>query len=773
MRERWPFYATASLLLLFLSLGAITLITKAVAQEEDQLFSDITVQMYALDPDSGAILDTEDPSCRVDDPSTPQNEADDRYGCTAFDRDHYPPDQVRPYPYAINSATVGIEGDYLLDVVPREMGPSGHHPLALRAQAIVARTYAYCAIHAWEQPGGGEGDPYWGNCLREINNSNSFQVFVPYHFDTLTSADQQAVQDAVAEVAHLIDAEETERGAIFAEFSADAYLRTAAGDYDYLRSVEDPISYDPAIPGIISATGAHQRGMSQNGANRWAWGNSSRLGGGEPWSVRWEDEREILVHYYTGVHLQDGGGYSLTPEDRWNLLTYTVASEVVAGQSYSDTLILQNTSTWDWNPYDVVLGYQWTAPDAPPTYEDWQIVAEEIALEAGDTLTTTVAVAAPAVSRVYDLHWDFARPGEGYFWFHHQWPHPVMPITVTGGATPTPTPTSTPTLTPTPTFTPTPTPSPTPTPKPTSTPGPWGEWVAAEETVMRDEPFDERQAYARLLSQVRDEVLAVDPKGEAYIRLTYRYAPEVTVILMQDEALRQRVKALAVETRPLLEDLVARRSAGGGRLQEAWVEEVLAVLEDLEQKTSPELREEIAWWRKMLPGWAGKTGREIWSSLPERETPAEPVFTGAPEEVVLRGRDGAEIRRYGRLLSRVRDEVMLRADGGEVYVALVYRYTPEVVAILWREEGLRREAEALLVKAEPALESLLDEEGGEWQFSPEWITRADRFLDALAQEGEPGLEEELVWWQKRLSGWAGKTPQEIWRELLSESRVSR
>jgi len=290
---------------------------------------------------------------------------------------------------------------------------------------------------------------------------------------------------------------------------------------------------------------------------------------------------------------------------------------------------------------------------------------------------------------------------------------------------------------------------------------------------MRDEPFDERQAYARLLSRVRDEVMAVNPKGEAYIRLTYRYAPEVTALLMQDEALRQRVKVLAVETCPLLEDLVARRSAGRVRLQEMWIEEALAVLEDLEQKASPELREEVAWWRKMLPGWAGKTGQEIWASLPEREVSVKPVFTGAAEEVVLRGRSGAEIQRYGRLLSRVRDEVMLRADGGEVYVALVYRYTPEVVAILLRDEGLRREAEALLLEAEPALESLLDEKRGEWQFSTKWITRAERFLGALAQEGSSALEEELGWWQKRLSGWIEKTPQEIWRELLSESRVSR
>lgn len=249
---------------------------KKITAQANAVPEEITVTMYALNQQGGIDWTQEITLCQI---------SDVRYGCTAFPGEN----TEYPYPYATNPVTVSIEDDYLLDVVPQEMGPSGHHPLALQAQAIVARTYAYCAIHAWEQPGGGEGDPYWGNCLREINNSNSFQVFVPYHFDTLTSANQQAVQDAVAEVAYLVDAEETERGPIFAEFSADAYLRTAAGDYDYLRSVEDPISYDLAIPGIISATGAHQRGMSQNGANRWAWGNSSRLGGGEPWSIRWED----------------------------------------------------------------------------------------------------------------------------------------------------------------------------------------------------------------------------------------------------------------------------------------------------------------------------------------------------------------------------------------------------------------------------------------------------------------------------------------------------
>jgi len=75
-KKRWPFYATASFLFLSLSLGAITLITIAVAQEEGQLFLEITVKMYALEPDSGAIVDAENP-CQI---------ADTRYGCTADPR---------------------------------------------------------------------------------------------------------------------------------------------------------------------------------------------------------------------------------------------------------------------------------------------------------------------------------------------------------------------------------------------------------------------------------------------------------------------------------------------------------------------------------------------------------------------------------------------------------------------------------------------------------------------------------------------------------------
>ncbi|MBC7226217.1 MAG: hypothetical protein H5T61_03170 [Thermoflexales bacterium] len=325
----------------------------------------ITVMMYALKGNGEIDWDQPNPLCQWDDPSTPQNEADTRYGCTEFDSGRYPPEQVRPYPYPTNPAQVEIEGDYLLDVVPREMEPS-YHPLALRAQAIASRTYAYCAIRANEG-----GEDYWGNCRREINNSNQFQVFIPYYFDRLSSAYQQAVQEAVNETEglYLIYAPEPGKGPIFAEFSADAYLRTASGDYGYLRSVENPISYAPAITGIISETNAHQRGMSQNGASRWGFGNSGRYGTGEPWPIRWEDYRQILVHYYTGVHLVDNQGNTLTPSDRWNLLNHTVPTTVTAGSVFTPSLMLQNTSTWEWWEEAIVLGYQWTASGASPLPE--------------------------------------------------------------------------------------------------------------------------------------------------------------------------------------------------------------------------------------------------------------------------------------------------------------------------------------------------------------------------------------------------------------------
>jgi len=97
------------------------------------------------------------------------------WGCTAFcNESGYPCErsQTRAYPYSTNPATISIETDYLLNVVPREMSIDAFHPTAIQAQAIAARSYAYWHIR--------QGST--------INNSSQFQVFVPYFFEALPPA---------------------------------------------------------------------------------------------------------------------------------------------------------------------------------------------------------------------------------------------------------------------------------------------------------------------------------------------------------------------------------------------------------------------------------------------------------------------------------------------------------------------------------------------------------------------------------------------------------
>lgn len=86
----------------------------------------ITVTMHRLDYPGGGDTGI---SCTI-------SPRDRKWGCTWFDEDHYPQEQVRPYPYDVNPITISIENDYLLDVVPQEMG-TYYHPTALQAQATL------------------------------------------------------------------------------------------------------------------------------------------------------------------------------------------------------------------------------------------------------------------------------------------------------------------------------------------------------------------------------------------------------------------------------------------------------------------------------------------------------------------------------------------------------------------------------------------------------------------------------------------------------------
>lgn len=319
--------------------------------------SSLTVNLHRLNYPGGAdtgIACTSSPS-------------DLNWGCTWFDVEHFP-SEARSYPYNINPVTIPIETDYLLDVLPQEMGPY-YNPIALQAQALAARTYAY-----WHKENG----------YSTVNNSTTYQVFIPYKFESLPSAsfpdnasdpcastnlnaNQQIICTAVAPRRYI---SYTGDQPAFTEFGADALNETVSNPTDrvnqpspYLLGVDDPIS------AVCDAdNGGHGHGLSQEGASRWARGNQcSHSGAGDqPWSVAWSQVEQILVHYYTGIHVRVENANLLTPEYRWNPLRVTWSGSCppmkTKSQNCTVTVQVQNTGVADWTcgQYtDYVLSYRW------------------------------------------------------------------------------------------------------------------------------------------------------------------------------------------------------------------------------------------------------------------------------------------------------------------------------------------------------------------------------------------------------------------------------
>lgn len=575
--------------------------------------STIRVMMYQLNENGSIFAPGGTPhAC-----ATPANRTE--WGCTAFHEGSTPVVTLVPYPYGNTPAPqVSFETDYLKNVVPQEMA-GGSPQTALRAQAVAARSYAM----------------YQTGIGGEFNNSASRQVFVPYRFELLrveggdpghnptttptpnvnnctTIPDsgvtryQRNVCEALSHTRGVYVSPSDRDAPVMTEFSSDVKARTTPGATPHLVSVDNPISTACDAQNV-----GHGRGMSQKGAMRWARGhecsydNATPASGnrpGAPWSVRWENYRQILVHYYTGIHLRNASGSPLTPADRWNLLKHNVPASMPASTNRSVTLILQNTSTWDWWSGSVALGYQWTSRGAPPDDGNWQIASQSLSLAQGQTLTNTVSIVAPGSGGLYDLHWDLANTGPQIArraavsgsWFHWNWPHPIIPVTITGAS-------------------PTPTPSPSPPPTPTPTPGPG--WVAVEQVVLQEASLRERENYSRLLSRARDQVMLRRQGGQLYVDLTYRYAPELTTILLRNPSLRQRAQALMLQVQPGGEAFAGDNPASTWTASQELVNQADALLKDLSAEASPALAAEIGWWRKRLPGWVGKSPQQMWDEL--------------------------------------------------------------------------------------------------------------------------------------------------------------
>lgn len=403
--------------------------------------SQVTVHMYGLEYPGGA---------RWTDPNNGSyhlcSSDDTFYGCTFFDEEHYG-QNARSYPYATNPVTVSIENDYLLDVVPQEMG-TYYHPTAIEAQAIAARTYAYWHI----------------NQGSTINDSTQFQVFIPYKFESLipvtdpdnptepcTSSNlniaQQIVCDAVAP-RYFLDAYLIGENPAKTEYFSDIQNRTVDGGEPYLMSVDDPIS-----TACDANDFGHGRGMSQEGASRWARGNrcSYAAQGDNPWSVRWERAEQILVHYYPVASMRDADNISHLPAPyfRWNPLS--INWETPDNQppimyhegSYPVTMQVQNTGYLNWTRTTDAfwsLSYHWAKAglgEIDSSNRDWATVT----VPRGDppyTFTLTINDIPDWGPGAYTLKFDmvFSSTWGTSFWFSSSgqpdWPTYDVGICVDG-----------------------------------------------------------------------------------------------------------------------------------------------------------------------------------------------------------------------------------------------------------------------------------------------------------------------------------------------------
>jgi len=369
----------------------ILLVSGAVATPALQFTppANIIVHMYRLYEYDGSLYV----------PLTPCTSGNQTYGCTAI-----PNNPTYAYPYTTNPVTVSIENDYLLDVVPQEMSPGMFHPTAIQAQAIAARTYAYFHI-------------YYNST---INNSANFQAFLPYKFESFSSAYQQIIRDATASRYYLTYY--NQEAPARSEFFSDKLLHTDTHPqqgvlYPYLLGVEDPISI--LGPDIIGCYG-----LSQYGASRWARGNmyGNINYSGVLWSVQWRRPEQILVHYYIGIQLRDSNGNSLLNTTyRWNALSQSLPNPI--WQPYAALIRLQNTSAYAWTN-DYYISYRWLNLDGSPVSEPYTAGRVSVGtLAPGNDRTYVVNVRPPALSapRTLILQWDmvYAQPWPPYndYWF--------------------------------------------------------------------------------------------------------------------------------------------------------------------------------------------------------------------------------------------------------------------------------------------------------------------------------------------------------------------
>jgi len=283
-----------------------------------------------------------------------------------------------------------LETDYLVGALEGEMGPIYSIPYwnneALRAGAVAIRTWSsyWCRKHTFT------GTPY-GTIQGVYDTSNApyyDQEYNPGHSGD-TARYSQRVADTNGQYVQYNGI------TIDAQYRADTGNPTESWEpfgYSYLHSVLDPVT-------TLPTTGP---GFSQIGSHRWVSGLNPT--GTNP---RWTSYLQVLVHYYTGVHIRDASDNNriLTSYYRWNALSHNVPSTIY--QFHSVQIRVQNTGTFTWAS-DYYISYRWVNLDGSPVTELYTADRTLVNLDPGHDNIYSVIVNAPALSnpRSLRLRWD-------------------------------------------------------------------------------------------------------------------------------------------------------------------------------------------------------------------------------------------------------------------------------------------------------------------------------------------------------------------------------
>jgi hypothetical protein len=210
----------------------------------------------------------------------------------------------------------------------------------------------------------------------------------------------------------------------------------------YLKGVNDPISNGETR----SQVDCNSAGLSQYGAQRWAIGNTNPGADSTSPNRPVFNYRQILAHYYTGIHIKDAtnSNLTLTPEYRWNPVDVLWNTTLPLFPTFTPSSVrplamrLQNSGVITWTSTNNRVAYQWKNSGGTVVGQGNGITLFTIppGQDVGP-LAQVLSVQAPATPGIYTLLIDMqVNNGGSYQYFHNReanrpW-YPLQYICVVG-----------------------------------------------------------------------------------------------------------------------------------------------------------------------------------------------------------------------------------------------------------------------------------------------------------------------------------------------------